>query len=190
MTQTGVGAEALVTGRPPIRLHHNAYVTNDLGATREFYEDVIGMPLVATWAEVAELDGKTLVYCHCFFGLQDGSALAFFQFADPDISGITVLNLPRRRSVTSRWPPTNAPRMKSRTASKRRGSRRPVPSESTTATACRSTLSIPTDCSWSSRSTRRRPTSLMPPNSPRLTTTSRAGSAAITHPRTTIGTDL
>jgi catechol 2,3-dioxygenase-like lactoylglutathione lyase family enzyme len=55
MTQTGLRAEALVTGRPPIRLHHNAYVTNDLAATGEFYEDVIGMPLVATWAEVAEL---------------------------------------------------------------------------------------------------------------------------------------
>ena len=42
------------------------------------------MPLVATWAEVAELEGKTLEYCHCFFGLQDGSALAFFQFADEE----------------------------------------------------------------------------------------------------------
>ena len=30
MTQTGLRAEALVTGRPPMRLHHNAYVTNDL----------------------------------------------------------------------------------------------------------------------------------------------------------------
>jgi glyoxylase I family protein len=83
MTQTGLRAEALVTGRPPMRLHHNAYVTNDLAATREFYEDVIGMPLVATWAEVAEVEGRTLEYCHCFFGIQDGSALAFFEFADP-----------------------------------------------------------------------------------------------------------
>jgi hypothetical protein len=58
MTQTGVRAETLATGRPPIRLHHNAYVTNELGATREFYEDVIGMPPVATWAEVTELEGK------------------------------------------------------------------------------------------------------------------------------------
>jgi len=84
MTQIGVPAEALVTGRLPIRLHHNAYVTNDLAATREFYEEVIGMPLVATWAEVAELQGKTVEYCHCFFGIQDGSALAFFQFVDAD----------------------------------------------------------------------------------------------------------
>jgi catechol 2,3-dioxygenase-like lactoylglutathione lyase family enzyme len=64
------------------RLHHNAYVTRDMEATRHFYEDIIGMPLVATWCESDELFGKMRTYCHCFFGLQDGSALAFFQFAD------------------------------------------------------------------------------------------------------------
>lgn len=68
----------------PTRLHHNAYVTRDMEATRHFYEDLIGMPLVATWCESDELFGKERVYCHCFFGLADGSALAFFQFAKPD----------------------------------------------------------------------------------------------------------
>jgi catechol 2,3-dioxygenase-like lactoylglutathione lyase family enzyme len=68
----------------PTRLHHNAYVTRDMEATRHFYEDLIGMPLVATWCESDELFGKQRVYCHCFFGLSDGSALAFFQFANPE----------------------------------------------------------------------------------------------------------
>src|SRR5579863_9964993 len=68
----------------PSRLHHNAYVTNDMEATRHFYEDLIGMPLVATWCESDELFGKERVYCHCFFGLADDSALAFFQFATPE----------------------------------------------------------------------------------------------------------
>lgn len=68
----------------PTRLHHNAYVTRDMEATRHFYEDLIGMPLVATWCESDELFGKERTYCHCFFGLADGSALAFFQFANPD----------------------------------------------------------------------------------------------------------
>ncbi|HEY4364968.1 MAG TPA: VOC family protein [Bryobacteraceae bacterium] len=68
----------------PTRLHHNAYVTNDMEATRHFYEDLIGMPLVATWCESDELFGKERTYCHCFFGLADGSALAFFQFADAE----------------------------------------------------------------------------------------------------------
>ena len=69
--------------RLPSRLHHTAYVTKDLEATRKFYEDVIGLPLVATWCEKDFLFGAERTYCHCFFGLGDGSALAFFQFADP-----------------------------------------------------------------------------------------------------------
>jgi len=72
------------TQRLPTRLHHNAYVTNDLEATRAFYEDVIGMPLVATWCEVDELFGAERVYCHLFFALADGGALAFFKFAKPE----------------------------------------------------------------------------------------------------------
>ena len=65
------------------RLHHTAYVTKDQEATRAFYEDVLGFPLLATWSEADELFGAVRVYCHTFFGLADGSALAFFQFAEP-----------------------------------------------------------------------------------------------------------
>jgi catechol 2,3-dioxygenase-like lactoylglutathione lyase family enzyme len=68
----------------PNRLHHTAYVTKDLEATRRFYEDVIGLPLMATWCEKDMLFGAERTYCHCFFGLGDGGALAFFQFADPE----------------------------------------------------------------------------------------------------------
>lgn len=70
--------------RLPSRLHHTAYVTKDLEATRAFYEDVIGLPLSATWCETDHLFGKDRTYCHVFFDLADGSSLAFFQFADPD----------------------------------------------------------------------------------------------------------
>jgi glyoxylase I family protein len=64
------------------RLHHTAYVTKDQEATRAFYEDILGFPLMATWSEADELFGAERVYCHTFFGLADGSALAFFQFAN------------------------------------------------------------------------------------------------------------
>lgn len=67
--------------RMPRRLHHNAYVVADLERTRHFYEDVLGLPLAATWCEADELFGAVRTYCHCFFELADGSALAFFQFA-------------------------------------------------------------------------------------------------------------
>lgn len=66
------------------RLHHTAYVVKDLERTREFYEDVLGLPLAATWCEADELFGAVRTYCHCFFELADGSALAFFQFARPE----------------------------------------------------------------------------------------------------------
>ncbi|GGI87724.1 hypothetical protein GCM10007973_25180 [Polymorphobacter multimanifer] len=78
MSQNGMGLMR------PNRLHHTAYVSKDLEATRAFYEDVIGLPLVATYTEMDELFGKERTYCHCFFELADGSALAFFQFADPE----------------------------------------------------------------------------------------------------------
>lgn len=69
-------------GGGPLRLHHTAYVVRDQRATRRFYEDLIGLPLIATWTETDELFGAERVYCHTFFGLADGSALAFFQFAN------------------------------------------------------------------------------------------------------------
>jgi len=65
-------------------LHHNAYVTNDMPAVREFYEEVIGFQLAATWCEKADLFGKERIYMHCFFDIGNGSALAFFQFRDPE----------------------------------------------------------------------------------------------------------
>jgi glyoxylase I family protein len=68
----------------PSRLHHTAYVTRDLEATRRFYEELIGLPLIATWCEKDELFGAERVYCHMFFGLGDGGALAFFKFAKPE----------------------------------------------------------------------------------------------------------
>ena len=69
------------THKLPSRLHHTAYVSKNLEATRQFYEDVIGLPLMAAWCESDELFGSERTYCHLFFGLGDGSALAFFQFA-------------------------------------------------------------------------------------------------------------
>src|SRR5690349_10807015 len=75
----------------PERLHHNAYVVKDQEANRRFLEDLLGIPLVATWCEKsyrADL-GREVEYCHTFFGLADGSALAFFQFADPEMYELT-----------------------------------------------------------------------------------------------------
>lgn len=77
-----------------LRLHHTAIVVADQEATRHFYEDVLGLPLVATWCEVETVRGKERTYCHTFFGLADGSALAFFQFADPEDQAEMMSNVP------------------------------------------------------------------------------------------------
>ena len=72
----------------PQRLHHNARVVKDHEKTRQFYEDVVGMPLLATWAEVGQFPDfpeRPISYCHTFYGLADGGALAFFGFAEPDV---------------------------------------------------------------------------------------------------------
>jgi catechol 2,3-dioxygenase-like lactoylglutathione lyase family enzyme len=71
----------------PLRLHHYAFVVRDQEENRKFFEDVLGLPLVATWCERAHIPdfGREVDYCHTFFGLADGGALAFFQFADEEI---------------------------------------------------------------------------------------------------------
>src|SRR5882762_3719390 len=80
----------------PLRLHHNAYVVKDHEANRRFLEDLLGIPLVATWCERTfrgDLN-REVEFCHTFFGLADGSALAFFQFADPEMYALTQAKAP------------------------------------------------------------------------------------------------
>lgn len=70
------------------RVHHIAYVVKDHAVTRQFYEEILGLPLVAAWAEVGEFPefpGRNIEYLHSFYGLADGSTIAFFGFADDDV---------------------------------------------------------------------------------------------------------
>ncbi len=79
----------------PLRLHHNAYVCADQEKTRHFYEDIIGLPLLATWieeGEFPEFPGRKMAYSHAFYGIGDGGALAFFEFADPEAAAAYKAN--------------------------------------------------------------------------------------------------
>lgn len=71
---------------PPERLHHYAFVVRDHEINRAFFEDVLGIPLVATWCERTfnQVLRREIDFCHTFFALGDGGALAFFQYADED----------------------------------------------------------------------------------------------------------
>lgn len=86
-TDTTASAVAAKVTRPR-RLHHAAWITRDMEATRRFYEDVIGLPLTQTWAERNAETGRE--YVHTFFEFADGGALAFFQFADQDENPIEL----------------------------------------------------------------------------------------------------
>ncbi|NKF22250.1 VOC family protein [Solimonas marina] len=69
------------------KLHHHAYMARDMEATRHFYEDILGLPLIGTWVERTNpVTGQPDNYVHTFFELADGSCIAFFQFKSADSS--------------------------------------------------------------------------------------------------------
>lgn len=69
----------------PQRMHHHAFIVKDQEVNRKFFEDLLGIPLTSTWCEEVfnrELNEK-LVLCHTYYSFADGSAMTFFQFANP-----------------------------------------------------------------------------------------------------------
>src|SRR3979411_2389594 len=82
----GSGSTTRLLAELPLRLHHHAYAVKDQEANRHFIEDILGIPLVATWCERTFRPevGREVDYCHTFFEIADGGALAFFQFADDE----------------------------------------------------------------------------------------------------------
>jgi catechol 2,3-dioxygenase-like lactoylglutathione lyase family enzyme len=78
---------AQLLAHAPQRLHHHAYVVKDQEKNRQFFEDVLGIPLAATWCEqhFNHWVGRDVAFCHTFYTLGDGGALAFFSFADDEV---------------------------------------------------------------------------------------------------------
>ena len=83
------------TSAHPVQgLHHFAWRCRDAEETRQFYEDVLGMPLV----HVIKLDhvpstGEFCPYVHIFFRMHDGSCIAFFDLGD-DVAALPSPNTP------------------------------------------------------------------------------------------------
>jgi catechol 2,3-dioxygenase-like lactoylglutathione lyase family enzyme len=57
----------------PLRLHHHGWMVNDQEANRHYYEDVMGLPLIATWTEIAALRRRGWGMLTCL-PLTEGSA--------------------------------------------------------------------------------------------------------------------
>lgn len=63
----------------PRMLNHAAFVARDAAQTVDFYTRVMGMELVAGLVDdTVPSTGDPFPYFHLFFGLRDGSCLAFF----------------------------------------------------------------------------------------------------------------
>jgi len=60
-------------------LHHSAYRCRDSEETRAFYEDFLGLPLAEAVAIGGTRTGRSVGVLHTFFGMEDGSYLAFFE---------------------------------------------------------------------------------------------------------------
>ncbi len=63
-------------------LHHNAYRCRDSEETRRFYQDFLGLPLAGTLQIGESKTGRATHALHTFYGLDDGSYLAFFEVPD------------------------------------------------------------------------------------------------------------
>jgi glyoxylase I family protein len=94
--QASKSPEARSLAQLPLRMHHHAFVVRDQEANRHFFEDILGLPLVATWCEKSFSKDvqREVEFCHTFFAMADGSALAFFQFADEDLYRLCMAERP------------------------------------------------------------------------------------------------
>jgi catechol 2,3-dioxygenase-like lactoylglutathione lyase family enzyme len=79
---TSVSAPAPAAA-PVKGLHHFAWRCRDAEETRQFYEDVLGLPLAhLIRADNVPSTGELCPYVHLFFQLGDGSYIAFFDLGD------------------------------------------------------------------------------------------------------------
>lgn len=60
-------------------LHHSAYRCRESEETREFYEDFLGLPLAGSLDIRESITGREVKVLHTFYGMDDGSYLAFFE---------------------------------------------------------------------------------------------------------------
>lgn len=71
------------TARPILGLHHFAWRCRDAEETRQFYEDLLGLPLVhVIHNDHVPSTGEYCPYVHIFFRMHDGSCIAFFDLGD------------------------------------------------------------------------------------------------------------
>jgi glyoxylase I family protein len=73
------GKKLTAAGSQVRQIHHQAYACWDSEETRHFYEDILGMPLIATIVIEDPLRNDGSEHCYTFFEIGDGNTLAFFE---------------------------------------------------------------------------------------------------------------
>ena len=67
-------------------LYHYSFPCRDGEETRAFYEDILGLPLVACMmADKVPSTGEEKPYAHFFFEMGDGSYIAFFDLGENEM---------------------------------------------------------------------------------------------------------
>jgi glyoxylase I family protein len=79
MLDDNTAGREMTTNDNSVRQLHHAYACWDSEETRHFYEDILGMPLVATIVREDPLGSDGSMYCQTFFEIADGSVLAFVE---------------------------------------------------------------------------------------------------------------
>src|SRR5205823_4147159 len=85
----------------PERLHHNAYVVKDHEANRRFLEDLLGIPLLATWCERSYR--PDLGYCKSIYTPSPDGMILEFTCDPPDVAEIDALRRSDAHSELKRW---------------------------------------------------------------------------------------
>ena len=81
-------AKALAPAPTLKGVHHSAFRCRDAEETRQFYEDILGLPLKAALVfEEEPGSGRPIPYMHLFFELGDGNYVAFFDVPEGAHSG-------------------------------------------------------------------------------------------------------
>lgn len=92
---TSAGSKQVSPNTAPIHgLHHFAHRCKDAEETRQFYEDVLGLPLFhIIQSDHVPSTGEYCPYTHIFFRMRDGSCIAFFDLGD-DVAAEKSPNTP------------------------------------------------------------------------------------------------
>jgi glyoxylase I family protein len=90
LTAPVTSTESRTELRPPARMHHYNFYTQDHEATRHFYEDIAGLTLRTFWIEPVPPGQGSEFIGHAFYSMADGGMMAFMQYTEAAVQATQV----------------------------------------------------------------------------------------------------